>query len=123
MQRDFLEWSAGLRPGVFWVVAITGPGRRPALQRHGILLRVRQQVDDDLRQRIGIATHGNRRVGQLAIELESVGFEMRPEIFRRRADDFRQVARLEVVFLLAALHAREIEDVVDKPREPRGFGG
>ena len=34
-----------------------------------------------------------------------------------------QIARLEIVFLFAALHAGEIEDVVDEPREPSGLGG
>ena len=48
---------------------------------------------------------------------------MRTEGLFDAANHRGQIARLEVVFLLAALHAREIEDVVDEPREPPGLGG
>ena len=96
--------------------------KRDFLAAVGILFGVGQQIDDDLRQRVGIAAHWNRRGRQFAGELESGGLEMRTKRFRRGADHFRQIARLEIVFFLAAFHAREIEHVVDEPRQPRGLG-
>src|ERR1051325_1857771 len=41
-----------------------------------IFLRIGEQIDDDLGERIAVAVDEYRRVGQLAIELEPVGFEM-----------------------------------------------
>src|ERR1051325_2823654 len=41
-----------------------------------IFLRIGEQIDDDRGGRIAVAVDEYRRVGQLAIELEPVGFEM-----------------------------------------------
>ena len=86
--------------------------QRDFLPAVGIFFRVRKKIDDDLRQRIGIAANGNRRGGQVAIELESTRFQMRTKRFGRGADNVRQVARLEVVFLFAAFHARKIKTLL-----------
>ena len=61
--------------------------------------------------------------GSTQSNLNPLGFQMRAEGLRGAADHPGQVARLEVVFLLAAFHAREIQHVVDEPGEPRGLGG
>ena len=89
----------------------------------GILLRIRQKIDDDLRHRIAVGVNGQAEAGQLALELESIVFQVRAIGLSGVARDRNEIAIAQVVFLFAAFHAREIEHVIDQPRQSCGLGG
>ena len=74
-------------------------------------------------QRVAIAIDEQGRPGQIALELESVRFEVRAIGFHRFLHDTGQVALCEIVFLFAPFNAREVQHVIDQAREAGGFGG
>ena len=89
----------------------------------GVFLGVRQEVHNDLSQRVAVAIDEQRRPGHIAFELESVRFEVRAIGLHRFLHDTLQVALCEIVFLFAPFDAREVEHVIDQASEAGGFGG
>jgi len=76
------------------------------------ILRVGKQVHNDLRERVAVAVHEQRRRWQVAFEFEAAGFEVRavgPDGFPHGAEE---VAFGNIIFFLAAFQARKIEHVL-----------
>ena len=88
----------------------------------GILLAVGEQVDEHLGQRVAVAANRDGDGGKHRLEREARGLQVRAVGFNGLARERRQIARNKIVFLLASLDAREVEDIVDEPGESGGLG-
>jgi hypothetical protein len=107
-----------------------GQGSRLLIEADGyffaavrIFFGILEEIDDDLGESVAVAIDEDRDFRKLAVELKAVGFEVRTIGFSRFAHEVSEVASLEVVFLLAAFEAGEIEDIVNETAEASGFGG
>src|SRR6185312_12258686 len=88
-----------------------------------IFFGVGKEIDDDLRDGVGVGADRQLAGCQVAFQLETGVFEVRPVGFGSFADDVHEIGIAEIIFLFAAFQAGEIEDVVDEAREAGGFGG
>ena len=66
---------------------------------------VGKQVHEDLRERVAVAVHEQRRRRQIAFEFEAGGFQMGAVTFHCFPHDVGEIAFREVVFLFAAFQA------------------
>ena len=79
-----------------------------------VFLRVRQEVHDNLRERVLVAAHRIRRRRGLPAGGESLLAQMQLVAFPGSRQDFVQIERPKIVALLFSFEPREIEDVVDQ---------
>src|SRR2546422_6471522 len=86
-----------------------------------VFFRIREQVDNDLCQRVVISVYQNLQFGDLAFDLKSVGFELRTITLKRLTNDLDEITFFELIFLFATVHAGKIENVVYKPSETGRF--
>ena len=86
-----------------------------------VFFGVGKEIDEDLRQRVTVAIHKERLARKIAPQAKTAGFEMGAIRFACFSRQSGNVDLLEMILLLPAFEAGEVENIIDEPGQPRGF--
>src|SRR5208283_5221610 len=80
----------------------------------GVLQGIVHQVEKRARDGFAVHVYRGNISSDILFEGKTVLFDLEAVRVKRRADEFRQIGFLELIFLAASLDAGEVEDIVDK---------